>query len=53
VLGAVVNNAQEALPYYYDYKYYGYEEEVPRVRAPRGERRGEVKLVSQREALSP
>ena len=28
VLGAVVNNAAEALPYYYDYKYYGAYEEA-------------------------
>lgn len=24
IVGAVVNNAEEVLPYYYDYKYYGY-----------------------------
>jgi capsular exopolysaccharide synthesis family protein len=49
VLGAVVNNASEALPYYYDYKYYGYAEEIPRVRTSRGgsRPRGEVKLVGQ------
>ena len=30
LLGVVVNNVDEVLPYYYDYKYYGYEtEEVP------------------------
>jgi len=45
VLGAVVNNADEALPYYYDYKYYGYDEEVPRIKT-RGMSRGEVKLVA-------
>ena len=27
ILGAVVNNAEEVLPYYYDYEYYGYEDE--------------------------
>jgi hypothetical protein len=26
VLGVVVNNLSEVLPYYYDYKYYGYRE---------------------------
>ena len=52
VLGAVVNNAAEALPYYYDYKYYGYQEEIPRVHSSRGERRGDVRLVSQREAVN-
>jgi capsular exopolysaccharide synthesis family protein len=46
VLGVVVNNAAEALPYYYDYKYYGYDEEVPRIRDGRGSHRGEVKLVA-------
>ncbi len=45
VLGVVVNNASEALPYYYDYKYYGYEEEVPRLK-DRGPARGEVTLVT-------
>jgi capsular exopolysaccharide synthesis family protein len=45
VLGVVVNNAAEALPYHYDYKYYGYEEEVPRIQS-RGSSRGEVKLVA-------
>jgi len=45
LLGAVVNNAAEALPYYYDYKYYGYDEEVPRVRATREKARAGVKLV--------
>jgi Mrp family chromosome partitioning ATPase len=45
VLGVVVNNAAEALPYYYDYKYYGYDEEVPRIRDGRTPR-GEVKLVA-------
>jgi len=45
VLGVVVNNAAEALPYYYDYKYYGYDEEVPRIRDGRPPR-GEVKLVA-------
>lgn len=45
VLGAVVNNAAEALPYYYDYKYYGYDEEVPRMHAG-GSSRGKVKLVA-------
>jgi Mrp family chromosome partitioning ATPase len=47
VLGVVVNNANQALPYYYDYKYYGYEEEVPRIRDGRGSfRAGEVKLIA-------
>jgi capsular exopolysaccharide synthesis family protein len=46
ILGVVVNNAAEALPYYYDYKYYGYDEEVPRIRDGRGSPRGEVKLVA-------
>jgi capsular exopolysaccharide synthesis family protein len=45
VLGAVVNNAAEALPYHYDYKYYGYDEEVPRIRTS-GPSRGKVKLVA-------
>jgi len=45
VVGVVVNNASEALPYYYDYKYYGYEEEVPRLK-DRNPSRGEVKLVT-------
>jgi len=27
VLGAVINNADEVLPYYYDYHYYGYRDE--------------------------
>jgi Mrp family chromosome partitioning ATPase len=45
VLGVVVNNASEALPYYYDYKYYGYDEEVPRLK-DRSPSRGEVKLVT-------
>jgi len=27
VLGAVINNADEVLPYYYDYGYYGYKDE--------------------------
>ncbi|UCF79173.1 MAG: CpsD/CapB family tyrosine-protein kinase [Candidatus Eiseniibacteriota bacterium] len=27
ILGAVINNAEEVLPYYYDYEYYGYEDE--------------------------
>ncbi len=27
VLGAVINNAEEVLPYYYDYDYYGYKDE--------------------------
>jgi Mrp family chromosome partitioning ATPase len=25
IIGAVLNNAMEVLPYYYDYKYYGQE----------------------------
>lgn len=45
VLGVVVNNATEALPYYYDYKYYGYDEEVPRMKL-RGAPRSKVKLVA-------
>jgi capsular exopolysaccharide synthesis family protein len=45
VLGVVVNNASEALPYYYDYKYYGYDEEVPRMKA-RGVSRSKVRLVA-------
>lgn len=45
VLGVVVNNAAEALPYYYDYKYYGYDEEVPRMKV-RGASRSKVKLVA-------
>ncbi len=45
VLGVVVNNVAEALPYYYDYKYYGYDEEVPRLK-DRSPSRGEVKLVT-------
>ncbi len=45
ILGAVVNNAVEALPYYYDYKYYGYEEEVPRVKRRSAGERGNVRLV--------
>jgi capsular exopolysaccharide synthesis family protein len=45
VLGVIVNNAAEALPYYYDYKYYGYAEEVPRLK-DRSPSRGEVKLVT-------
>jgi capsular exopolysaccharide synthesis family protein len=27
LLGAVINNVEEVLPYYYDYEYYGYREE--------------------------
>lgn len=27
IIGAIVNNAPEILPYYYDYKYYGYQKE--------------------------
>jgi capsular exopolysaccharide synthesis family protein len=46
ILGVVVNNATQALPYYYDYKYYGYEEEVPRIRDGRSAFRGEVKLIA-------
>ena len=29
ILGAVVNNLSEVLPYYYDYRYYGYKQSEP------------------------
>lgn len=34
LLGVVVNNLDEVLPYYYDYSYYGYESTSPPVAAP-------------------
>ena len=34
MLGVVVNNLSEVLPYYYDYKYYGYREEGSGEKAP-------------------
>ena len=43
VAGVILNNAVEALPYYYDYRYYGYEQTVPkriRTAAPSGESDG-------------
>ena len=30
VSGVVLNNAVEGLPYYYDYRYYGYEQPIPK-----------------------
>ncbi len=32
LVGVVLNNVSQVLPYYYDYKYYGYEERKPRDR---------------------
>lgn len=37
VLGAVINNADEVLPYYYDYHYYGYEDDKKRKRRSKSE----------------
>ena len=37
ILGAVVNNLDEVLPYYYDYQYYGYEPTNPVTSDPPGE----------------
>lgn len=36
LLGVVVNNLSEVLPYYYDYKYYGYREQEEAGKKPRG-----------------
>lgn len=36
VLGAVVNNLSEVLPYYYDYKYYGYREKEDAIKSGGG-----------------
>jgi protein-tyrosine kinase len=36
LLGVVVNNLSEVLPYYYDYRYYGYTEDVDREDKPHG-----------------
>jgi len=30
IAGVVLNNAMNGLPYYYDYRYYGYKERRPR-----------------------
>jgi hypothetical protein len=30
IAGAILNNAQDGLPYYYDYRYYGYESPKPK-----------------------
>jgi capsular exopolysaccharide synthesis family protein len=38
VMGAILNNATEGLPYYYDYRYYGYEPPATRRIRARGER---------------
>jgi capsular exopolysaccharide synthesis family protein len=42
VAGVIVNNATEGLPYYYDYRYYGYETPRPsRIRTPSAPSTGE------------
>lgn len=35
VVGAILNNASDGLPYYYDYSYYGYQKNRSRTRASR------------------
>lgn len=40
IAGVILNNATEGLPYYYDYRYYGYEPESRRRLRPQGHRSG-------------